>query len=74
MYSNVVFHAEIDDQAVDLVVRNEAGSHLDVQVKTITGRNCTYKYESKFSEVLWICLVVLTEGNQPTLNLSSDRG
>ena len=73
MYGYLVFSAEIDDRGVNFVVRNEAGSHFDIQVKTITGWNYTYIYESKFSEDLWICPVVLTEGNQPTLYIFSGR-
>ena len=71
MYGYLVFGAEIDDRGVDFVVRNEFGRHFDVQVKTVTGRNYTYIYESKFSENLWICLVILTDGHHPTLYLLS---
>ena len=73
MYGYLVFSAEIDDRGVDFVVRNDAGRHFDVQVKTVTDRNYTYITESKFSESLWICLVVLTEGDHPTLYLFSGR-
>ena len=73
MYGYLVFSAEIDDRGVDFVVRNEAGRHFDIQVKTVTDRNYTYITESKFSESLWICLVVLTEGDHPTLYLFSGR-
>ena len=73
IYGYLVFGSEIDDRGVDFVVRNEAGSHFDVQVKTVTDRNYTYIRESKFAENLWICLVVLTEGDHPALYLFSGR-
>ena len=73
MYGYLVFSAEIDDRGVDFVVRNEAGKHFDIQVKTVTDRNFTYITESKFSESLWVCLVVLTEGKLQTLYLFSGR-
>ena len=73
MYGYLVYSAEIDDRGVDFVVRNETGRHFDVQVKTVTDRNYTYITESKFSESLWICLVVLREGGHPTLYLFSGR-
>ena len=74
MYGYLVFSAEIDDRGVDFVVRNDAGRHFDVQVKTVTHRTTyTCITESKFSENLWICLVVLTEGVHPTLYLFSGR-
>ena len=73
MYGYLVFSAEIDDRGVDFVVRNDAGRHFDVQVKTVTCWKYTYITESKFSESLWICLVVLAEGVHPTLYLFSGR-
>ena len=73
MYGYLVFSAEVDDRGVDFVVRNDAGRHFDVQVKTVTGRNYTFIYESKFREDLWICLIVLTEGEHPALYLFSGR-
>ena len=73
MYGYLVFSAEIDDRCVDFVVRNDAGRHFDVQVKTVTDKNYTFVCESKCSEDLWICLVVLTESDHPTLYLFSGR-
>lgn len=69
MYGFLVFTAEVDDRGIDFVVRNDSGQHYDVQVKTITGRNYTYVRQSKFNDNLVICLVVLEEGNEPTLYL-----
>ena len=73
MYGYLVFGAEIDDRGVDFVIKNNAGKHFDVQVKTVTKSNYTYIKESKFSEELWICLVVLNEGEQPKIYLLSGR-
>ena len=67
MYGFSVFTSEVDDRGIDFVLRNNRGQHFDVQVKTITGTNYTYITESKFDENLIICLVILTEGEQPSM-------
>lgn len=69
MYGFLVFSAEVDDRGIDFVARRDDGLHFDVQVKTITERNYTYISQSKFSEDLVICLVVLKEQFQPNLFL-----
>lgn len=69
MYGFLVFAAEVDDRGIDFVARNERGSHIDVQVKTITGRNYTYIKKSKFAETLLVCVVVLEEGHAPDIYL-----
>ena len=69
MYGFLVFSAEVDDRGIDFVARNDHGDHIDVQVKTITGRNYTYVKKSKFAESLLICLVVLEEGAPPEMYL-----
>ncbi len=73
MYGFLVFGAEIDDRGVDFVVRNDEGRHFDVQVKTVTGWNYTWVKESRFSEELWVCLVTLAEGKEPSLYLFSGQ-
>ena len=65
MYGFLVFSAEVDDRGIDFVARTLSGKYHDVQVKTITSYNYTYVTESKFSETLLICLVVLMEGQMP---------
>ena len=65
MYGFLVFSAEVDDRGIDFVARTLSGKYHDVQVKTITSYNYTYVTESKFSETLLICLVVLNEGQMP---------
>lgn len=74
MFGFLVFSAEVDDRGIDFVARRTDGKHFDVQVKTITGTNYTYIKESKFSENLIVCLVVLNEGTPPStfLFLKSD--
>ena len=76
MYGLLVFSAEVDDRGIDFVARRNDGMHFDVQVKTITERNYTYISQSKFSEKLIVCLVVLSENSPPDLYLflGSDWG
>jgi hypothetical protein len=69
MYGFLVFSAELDDRGIDFVARRDDGLHFDVQVKTITGRNYTYISESKFSNDLVVCLVVLEEEVFPVMYL-----
>jgi hypothetical protein len=69
MYGFLVFAAEVDDRGIDFVARNERGNHIDVQVKTITGRNYTYIKKSKFAETLLVCLVILEETAPPEVYL-----
>ena len=65
MFGFLVFSSEVDDRGIDFVARTLNGDHHDVQVKTITGFNYTFVKESKFSEKLLICLIVLVEGKPP---------
>ena len=69
MYGLLVFSAEVDDRGIDFVARRNDGVHFDVQVKTITKRNYTYISQSKFSEKLVVCLVVLSELSSPEMFL-----
>ncbi len=73
MYGLLVFSSEVDDRGIDFVARNDAGCHFDVQVKTVTGHNYTYVTESKFRDSLWVCLVVLEEGQAPRTYLFSGK-
>jgi hypothetical protein len=59
MFCFLVFSSEVDDRGIDFVARTLAGNHYDVQVKTITNHNYTYISESKFSDTLLVCLIVL---------------
>lgn len=69
MYGLSVFSAEVDDRGIDFVIRNDAGKHFDIQVKTITGTNYTYISESKFYSNLIVCLVILKEHSEPSMFL-----
>ena len=66
-----VYSAEVDDKGIDFVIRRDAGTYFDVQVKSIRGLNYVFFPKDKFvlADNLWAAVVVLAEGEEPRLYL-----
>ena len=68
-----VYYSDIDDKAIDFVIRLDNAKHVDVQVKTIRTSKTNYVFITKESwketeiarENLYMALVLLTEDEHP---------
>ena len=66
-----VYTTEVDDKGIDFVVRRDASTHFDVQVKSVRGQNYIFLEKKKFAlaENLWAAVVILLDGEAPQLYL-----
>jgi hypothetical protein len=66
-----VYSAEVDDKGIDFVIRRDARTYFDVQVKSIRGLNYVFFPKDKFkvAENLWAAVVVYLDGERPRLFL-----
>ena len=65
-----VYTAEVDDKGIDFVIRRDASTYFDVQVKSIRGLNYVYMNKDKFklADNMWAALVIFL-GEEPDLFL-----
>ena len=68
------YYCDVDDKAIDFVVRLDNSKHIDIQVKTIRLSKTNYVFITKHSgweneqinrNNLYLALVLLTDGNYP---------
>jgi hypothetical protein len=66
-----VYSSEVDDHGIDFVVRKDAVTYYDVQVKSIRGHNYIFFPKDKFQlrHNLLAAVVILIEGEPPALYL-----
>jgi hypothetical protein len=67
------YYSDVDDKAIDFVVRLDNSRHIDIQVKTIRTSKTNYVFVTKHSwqevhmkrDNLYMALVLLTDDNYP---------
>ena len=66
-----VYTAEVDDKGIDFVIRRDADTYFDVQVKSVRGMNYVFFPKDKFvlADNLWAAVVIFLEGELPRLYL-----
>jgi hypothetical protein len=66
-----VFTAEVDDKGIDFVVRRDALTYYDIQVKSLRGQGYVFLQKQCFSlrPNLWAALVLFPEGAEAALFL-----
>lgn len=64
-----VYSAEVDDKGIDFVIRRDASTYFDVQVKSVRGLSYIFLAKDKFplADNLWAAVVVFVEGEEPRL-------
>ncbi len=64
-----VYTAEVDDKGIDFVIRRDAQTYFDVQVKSVRGLNYVFFAKDKFmlAANMWAAVVVFLEGEEPRL-------
>lgn len=66
-----LYTAEVDDKGIDFVIRRDASTYFDVQVKSIRGFNYVFIRKDKFALVdnMWAAIVIFIDGEEPRLFL-----
>ncbi len=66
-----VFTVEVDDKGIDFVVRRDAKTYFDIQVKSIRNQGYVFMQKDRFDrrENMWLALVVFRDGQQARLFL-----
>lgn len=77
-YGFDTYYSDVDNKAIDFVVRLDNSKHIDIQVKTIRLKKSSYIFITKgvsddktWSDIdikrnnLYLALVLLTDGNYP---------
>ena len=72
LYGFDVYTSEVDDKGIDFVVRRDCNRYLDVQVKSVRGRNYVFLPKDKFDcsqPNLLLALAVLDQSESAKLLL-----
>jgi hypothetical protein len=71
MWGFDVYSSEIDDRGIDFVIRKDASTYFDIQVKATRGYNYIFMQKEKLNIApnLFIAFVLLLENKPPTLYL-----
>ncbi|MBE0647435.1 MAG: DUF4365 domain-containing protein [Bacteroidales bacterium] len=71
-----VYNAEVDNKAIDFIVRINKDLHFDVQVKTIRNATTSYVFiqkkfwpEDELRDTLYLALVILSDNESPHVYL-----
>ncbi|QWU16249.1 hypothetical protein SAMN04487895_11490 [Paenibacillus sophorae] len=67
-YGLEVFTSEVDDRGIDFIVKNKAGSFLEIQVKSLRGTGYVLAQKSKFNinnPNLYMALLIFKNNMMP---------